>query len=156
MIGIRNQDGRVEGHVLTSSWEKTRITTSCWTIIDRKTLELTKKHTPHPKTKEKPQWDGRWGAITVKSNPITARWVTQRLENTYTTEVHLLEWRLWAPCQVANPGVQQREEEFLENQTWKASGIWLQDFDRTKGNRDYTLRGHTQSSVCNGTQGKEK
>ena len=30
------------------------ITTSCWTIIDRKTLEFTKKDTPHPKTKEKP------------------------------------------------------------------------------------------------------
>ena len=51
----RNQDGRVEGCALTSSCENTRITTSCWTIIDRKTLELTKKDTPHPKSKEKPQ-----------------------------------------------------------------------------------------------------
>ena len=32
-----------------------RITNSCGTIIDRKTLGLTKKDTPHPKTKEKPQ-----------------------------------------------------------------------------------------------------
>ena len=51
----RNQDGRVEGHALTPSCKNTRITTSCWTIIDRKTLELTKKDTPYPKTKEKPQ-----------------------------------------------------------------------------------------------------
>ena len=51
----RNQDGRVEGCALTPSCENTRITTSCWTIIDRKTLEFTKKDTPHPKTKEKPQ-----------------------------------------------------------------------------------------------------
>ena len=51
----RNQDGGVEGRALTPSCENTRITTSCWTIIDRKTLELTKKDTPHPKTKEKPQ-----------------------------------------------------------------------------------------------------
>ena len=50
-----NQDGRVEGRALTPSCENTRITTSCWTIIDRKTLELTKKDTPHPKTKKKPQ-----------------------------------------------------------------------------------------------------
>ena len=50
-----NQDGGVEGHALTPSCENTRITTSCWTGIDRKTLELTKKDTPHPKTKEKPQ-----------------------------------------------------------------------------------------------------
>ena len=51
----RNQDGGVERCALTPSCENTRITTSCWTIIDRKTLELTKKDTPHPKTKEKPQ-----------------------------------------------------------------------------------------------------
>ena len=86
-----NQEGRAEGHALTPSCENTRITTSCWTIINRKTLELTKKNTPPPKTKEKPQRDGRRGTITVKSNPITAGWVTHRLENTYTTEVHPLE-----------------------------------------------------------------
>ena len=51
----RNQDGGVEGRALTPSCENNRITTSCCTIIDRKTLELTKKDTPHPKTKEKPQ-----------------------------------------------------------------------------------------------------
>ena len=100
----RNQDGRVEGRALTPSCENTRITTSYWTIIDRKTLELTKKDTPHPKTKEKPQWDGRRGAIRVKSNPITGGWVTHRLVNTYTTEVHPLEWRLWAPRQASQPG----------------------------------------------------
>ena len=93
----RNQDGGVEGRALTPSGENTRIATSCWTIIDRKKLELTKKDTPHPKTTEKPQWDGRRGAITVKSNPLTAGWVTHRLENTYTTEVHPLEWRFWGP-----------------------------------------------------------
>ena len=49
------EDGGVEGRALTPSCENTRITTSCWTVIDRKTLELTKKDTPHPKTKEKPQ-----------------------------------------------------------------------------------------------------
>ena len=53
--GERDQDGGVERRALTPSCENTRITTSCWTIIDRKTLELTKKDTPHPKTKEKPQ-----------------------------------------------------------------------------------------------------
>ena len=29
----------------------------------------------------------------IKSNPITAGWVTHKLENTYTTEVHPLEGR---------------------------------------------------------------
>ena len=81
--------------------------------------------------------------------------MTHKLENTYTTEVHPLEWRFWAPRQVPNLGVRQGEEEFLENQALNASGIWLQDFVRTGGNRDSTLGGHTQSSVCIGTQGKE-
>ena len=143
--------------MLTPSCENTGITTNCWTIIDRKTLELTRKDTPHPKTKEKPQWDGRRGTITIKSNPITAGWVTHKLENTYATEVHQLEWRFWAPHQASQPGGWQREEEFLENQTLKASGIWLQDFDRTGENRDSTLGGHTtQSTVSIRTQGKEQ
>ena len=150
------QDGGVKGCAFTPSCKNTGITTNCWTVIDRKTLELTKKDTPHPKTKEKPQWDGRRGAITIKSNPITARWVTHKLENTYTTEVHSLEWRFWARYQASKSRVQQWEEEFLENQTLKVSGIWLQDFDRTGGNRDWTLGGHTQGNVCIGTQGKEQ
>ena len=98
------QDGRVEGHALTPSCENTGITTNCWTIIDRKTLELTKKGTPHPRKKEKPQWDGRRGATTIKSNPINAGWVTHKLENNYTTAVHPLEWRFWAPRQASQPG----------------------------------------------------
>ena len=37
--------------------------------------------------KNKPQRDGRKGAITIKSNPIPAGWVTHNLENNYTTKV---------------------------------------------------------------------
>ena len=55
-----------------------------------------------------------------------------------------------------NLGVQQWEVEFIENQTLKPSGNWLQDFDRAEGNRDPTLGGHTQNSVCIRTQGKEQ
>ena len=153
---VYSEDGRVEGCALTPSCENTRITTSCWKITDTKTLELTKKDTPHPKTKEKPQWDGRMGAITVKSNPITGGW-------------WLTDWRTLKPqksthwsegsephVRLSNLGVWQWEEEVLENQTLKPSGNWLQDFNRTEGNRDSTLGGHTQSSVCIGTQGKEQ
>ena len=100
----QNKDGGVEGRALTPSCKNTRITTSCWKIIERKTLELTKKDTPHRKTRENPQWDDRTGAITVKSNPMTAGWVTHRLVYTYTTEVHPLEWRFWAPRQASQPG----------------------------------------------------
>ena len=94
----------VEGLALTPSCESTRITTGCWTIIDRRTLELTREDSPHPKTEERPQWDGGRSAITVGSSPITAGWVTHRLESTCTTEVHPLEWRFWAPHQASQPG----------------------------------------------------
>ena len=103
-ILTQNQDGGVEGRALTPSCENTRITTNCWTVIDRKTLELTKRDNPYPKTKEKPQWDGRRGTITIKSNPIPAGCVIHKLGNTYTTEVHPLEWRFWAPRQASQPG----------------------------------------------------
>ena len=45
-----------------------------------------------------------------------------------------------------NLGVWQREEEFLENQTLKATRICLQDFGTTRGNRDSTQG--TQNVVC--------
>ena len=51
------QDGRVEVPVLISSWESTKIATSCWTTIDRGCWNPQKKDASHPKTKKKPQWD---------------------------------------------------------------------------------------------------
>ena len=54
LLGI-NQDGGVKGHAHTPYCESTRITTVCWTIIDRKTLDFTKEDTPRPRTEEKPQ-----------------------------------------------------------------------------------------------------
>ena len=138
------EDGGVEGRALTPSCESTRITTNCWKIIDRKTLELTKKDTPHPKTKEKPQWDSRRGAITIKSNPITAGWVTHKLENTYTTESTQWSGGYEPHGRLPNLGVQQREEECPENHTLKARGIWLQDFNRTEEQRLHSWGAHTK------------
>ena len=150
------QNGGVEGRALIPSYESTGITTNCWTIIDRKTLELTRKDTPYPNTKEKLQWDGRRSTITIKLNPLIAGWVTHKLE-----KIILQESTQWSEdsephIRLPNLGVWQQEEEFPENQTLKASGIWLQDFNRTGGNRDSTLEGHTQSSLSIRTQGKEQ
>ena len=125
-------------------------------MLDRKTLELTKKDTPHPKTKEKPQWDGTGVAITVKSNPwLLGGWLTDWRTLIPQKSTH---WKEGSEPHVRLPNLEARQwkEEFLENQTLKASGIWLQDFDRTGGNRDSTLGGHTQSSVSIRTQGKEQ
>ena len=97
------QDGEVEGRGLTLSYVNTRITTNCWTAIDKK-LEPTKKDILHPKAKKKPQQGGRRGEIAIKSNLIPVRWVTHKLENNYTTEVFPLEWKFWAPRQASQPG----------------------------------------------------
>ena len=153
------QDGRVEGHALTPSSKSTRITINCWTIIDRETLELTKKDTPHPKTKEKLQWNGRRGPITIKSNPEPlGGWLTNWRTPVPQKSTHWSEGSE-PDVRLPNLGVWQQEKEFLEKQNLTASGIWLQDCDRTGGNRDSTLGGHTQSSVhvrTRGGAGKEQ
>ena len=43
--------------------------------------EVPKNDAPHPEKKKKLQQDGRKGTNTIKPNPIPARWVTDRLEN---------------------------------------------------------------------------
>ena len=63
-----------------------------------------KKDTPHPRTKEKPQWNSRWGTITIKSNPIPSVWETHNLENNDIEEVLALLWRFSAPHQAFQPG----------------------------------------------------
>ena len=50
-------------------------------------LNPPKNDTPHPKTKEKPQQDGRRGAIMIKSNPKPTRLAAHKLENDNTKEV---------------------------------------------------------------------
>ena len=151
------QDGRVEGHALPPSCKSTRTIINCWTFIERKTLELTKKDTPHPETKEKPQWDGRRGVITIKSNPISARWVTHKLENNFTTEVHPLERRFWAPHRASQPGGPAmgggipRESDF-EGWWDLIAGIW-QDLEKQ---RLHSWRPHTKVVCASGCRGKEQ
>ena len=82
--------------------------------------------------------------------------MTHSLANTYTTEVHHWSEGSEPHGRLPNLEVWQREQEFLENQTFKPSGNRFQDFDWTGGNRDSTLGGHTQSTVCIGMQGKEQ
>ena len=60
------QDGGVKGYVLIFSWENSKITTCCWATMDRRMLDPTKKNTPCPGAKEKPQKDDRRGEITFR------------------------------------------------------------------------------------------
>ena len=61
------------------------------------------KDTACPKTKKKPQWDGRRGMVMIKSNPIPSRWVTHKLENDNTKESLPLLLRFWTLCQSSHP-----------------------------------------------------
>ena len=74
-------------------------------------------------------------------------WVTHKLENNNTKEVHSLLWRFLAPHQASQLGVQQRDWESPGNLTLKASRIWLQDFHGTGGNRLHSWRTQTRSCM---------
>ena len=63
-----------------------------------------KNDTPHPKTKQQPQLEGRRGAITMKLYPTPTGWVTHRLENHKIKEVLTLLWRFWTTRQASQPG----------------------------------------------------
>ena len=89
--------------MLISLCENTKIANNCQTTTDRRVLEPTKKRYPTSKDK-KPQWDSRRGTIRLRSNPITARCVTYKLENSNTKNVLTLLWKFWAPYQDSQPG----------------------------------------------------
>ena len=72
-IFLSSQNGRIEGRALFFSCKNSKITTCCWTTIDRKMLDSTKKNTLPWRTKEKPQQHSRRVKITFRANPIPTR-----------------------------------------------------------------------------------
>ena len=148
------QDGRAEGHALISSCDSTKVTASCWTTIIRRMLEPTKGGYPHPKTKEKPQYYGRRSAITKKSKPIPAGWATHKLENNNTKKLSHCWERFWAPHWASQPGDLAKGLGIPRKSGCEGQKDLLQDFHKTRGNRDSTLRGHKQNLSCTRTQEK--
>ena len=69
MMGL--QDGRVEVCMLIFSCKNSKITTHCWTTIDRRVLDSTGKDILCSRAKEKPQKDGRRGKIMFRIKPHT-------------------------------------------------------------------------------------
>ena len=64
------QDGGVEGCLLIFT-ENTKISTSCWTVMDKQCWNPWRKDSPCPRAKEKPQQDSRRGAATFRVRPHT-------------------------------------------------------------------------------------
>ena len=103
------------------------------------------------------RWQEGCNHNKIKShNPIPLGWwLTNWRKITSQNSTH---WSKGSESHVRLPnlGVQQREEEFPENQALKFSEVWLQDFNRSGGNRDSTLEG-THKVVCaSGPSGKEQ
>ena len=105
-----------------------------------------KKDTPHPKTKEKLQWDGRRGTNHEKMKTHTLQ-----VGNPQTGEKH--QRRRIPHIRLPSLEIQQRDQESPRDLTLKTCGIWLQGFHRTGGNQDSTLGGE-QNLVQTRTQGK--
>ena len=140
------QNGRVGGPEPTSSHKNTKITTTCWTTIDKKGLETTKKHILHPKTKKKSQWDDRIlylpGGQPTNFKIIILQRFSHRSESS-EPHIRLLSLLVW-----------YQEEEPPEHLSLKASGAWWQELHKTWVNWRNILRGHTQGSYKLGPRGK--
>ena len=68
------KDGGVEKYALIFSFENIKITTICWTTIDRRMLEPTKERYPTSKEQRRSlQQNGRMSTIMLKSNSIPTR-----------------------------------------------------------------------------------
>ena len=97
------QYGRTKGCMLISNCKSTKITTSCWTAIDRRTLEPTKQRYHTSKDKETAmRQKSLQGCNHDKIKSHTHWMVTHKLENN-TNEVLPLLWRFWAPHQASQP-----------------------------------------------------
>ena len=116
-------------------------------LTTTKTLKPTKKDILHPKTKKKPQRDGRKNAIMIKSNPIPTGWETHKLKNNYTVEALPLEWKFWAACQTPQPGGLASGGGDSRVSGFEGQQCLIADCHRTGENRNSTLGGCTQGFI---------
>ena len=79
-------------------------------------------------------------------------WATHNLENNYIAEVLHRSENSEPHVRLCILGMWHQAEP-PENLPLKATRTWLQEFNRTGGNRNSTLGGCTQSLICTRTQG---
>ena len=140
------QDGWAEGLEFTSSHENTKITTNCWTTIDKKDRNLPKKifYIQRQRRSHNEMVGGAhswYNQIPNLPGRRPQHWkiiISQRFSHrNERSELHI---RL--PCL----GVRHQEEKPPEHLALKASGAWSQELHRTTGNRNSTLRRHASRS----------
>ena len=112
-----------------------------------------KKDTPCPRTKEKPQWDYRRGAITLKSNLIPAGWQPKNWRTIIPkkflhcwegSKPHIWDFPTWG----SGKGTGNSQGIWL----WRTAGF---DYRTSTGlGETETLGRHKQNLVFTRTQGK--
>ena len=80
--------------------------------------------------------------------PYPAKWRTHKLEKNYITGFFHRNESSELHVRTPSLGVQHWEEEPPEHLALKVSGAWLQELHRTGGNKDFSLKGHTQNYMC--------
>ena len=134
------QDGGIEGHMLIFSCKNSKITTCCWTGINRKMLDPPKKDIPHPRAKEKPQQDSRRGEFTFRIKPHTRQRHSKGSIKPWAHQDPEFPQRLSQNCVWVSPA-----EVWVRSRLLQGQGLWVQK---------QTLEWHKQKLVHTRTQEK--
>ena len=150
------QDGRVERRVLISYCNSTKITTSCWTTIERKTLEPTRKREPTFKDKEEGAARQKEGHNHDKIKSHT-HWVSDpQLENNNTTAVLPLLWRFGTPYQAPQTGDPTKGLGIPRDSDPEGQWDLIIRLPQDWGNRSSSLERHRQNQSTQRLRGKEQ
>ena len=123
--------------------------TSCWIIIDRKTLEPTKKKILHVQRQRGSHNEMRKGTNMIKSNPKPSGWVIHNLENNNIKEVLPLLWRFWALYQASQPGDLAKGLGLPREPDFGVQWNLLAGLSQDKGKQGlHSWRAQTKSCVC--------
>ena len=145
------QYSRVEGLELTSSHESNKIKTNCWTIINKKVLNIWKKCILQPKTKKKK--DSGRGCFFNIIKSYTCQVGSPQTWKLLYCRGSLTGVRVLSPTLGSKAWGLATEREAHKHLALKANEACVQEFHRTGEISDSTLGGITYF-MCTGTQSK--
>ena len=135
---IKNTGGE-EGHALIFSCENSKITTRCWTTIDRRCWIPPREDTAHPRAKKKPRQDGRRGKIMFRVTPHSCQRHSEGSNKTLCFEPGPRDPRDWTrpvfECLLNQTCVWVSEPDLCLSVSWRGmgqqwpamgTGLWVQ------------------------------
>ena len=118
------QDGGVEGCVLTFSCKNSEITTHCWTTIDRRLLDPTKKR-PHIQGQRRNPSKMVGGVkLHLESNPLPTRYA-QRAQINLVHTLHRDPTETDQNCVWVSPAKEQISSGLLQGQGHLVQQTWV-------------------------------